>query len=132
MVLAAFFFAMPSWAGSPRPSEVLIGTEVIPLTEITLVPIPFDPSGTYRIEIGGAEVFLKIVPNDNGWTVTRAYIDPGLQLIEAHYAVTRHNDILVDELGTIMLRWGLDGVLVHETESGEEPPSLYWLYYAPE
>ena len=132
IAVVAIVFNGTAWAEPMRPTEVLIGTDVIPLKEIVAIPLPANPAGRYRIEIGGAEVTLEIVPDENGWLVNRAYFDPGFPPLEAQYVVSRQGDQFTNDTGSIALVWGQNGVLAHETESGEEPPSYYWLYYAPE
>lgn len=131
VLTALLLAAAPCWSEDQVPQMVLWGTDLREISELEILPVPDDPTGTYRIELGGADVFLEITPAGDFWTVIRTYKAPGTEADVATYTAMRQEGSLKDSAHQLEIRAIPNALLVRETTGSDIPAADLWLIYDP-
>lgn len=121
----------PHQANLSEPAWVLDGTDLLPLADISLAPLPAQPAGKYRTEQGGAELYLSISGGIEGsWIINRTFQEPGVTPDIKTYKADRRSSALLSANEHLIIQGTKIGVLVLELKSGVESiPADYWIHY---
>ena len=131
LATACVLCATPLLADSHVSDLVLWGTDVRKLDTLDFVPVADDPSGSYRMELGGAEVFLEIAAAGDEWAVTRTYKAPGITDEIVSYVASYNDGMMTDQSGQLHIRAIADALLVYENTGTDVPSAGLWLIYDP-
>jgi hypothetical protein len=113
------------------PDSVLVGTDVIPLSEFLksahIIPVP----EIFRSEQGGATAEIQLVMSPSGPALTRQFAEPGTEAQSKRYdSLSSHSDgvrLSGSELEVLGLR---NAILVLERSSGVDGiPDSLWIQY---
>lgn len=109
------------------PENVLVGTDVTPLSDFmnTIQEIP--SSGSFSSEQGGANASVKL----DGQTLTREFAEPGSKpQLKRYDGLQRHADSMRASGQGVELIGVKEGILVLEKNSGVEGiPNSLWIEY---
>jgi hypothetical protein len=113
------------------PDSVLVGTDVVPMSEFLKSAQPIPVPGIFRGEQGGATAEIRLVMGASGPSLTRRFAEPGTEAQSKRYdSLSSHSD-RVRLSGSDLEVLGLpDAILVWEKSSGVDGiPDSLWIRY---
>lgn len=135
MSIRSILVCIPLWtiaaAGQATPKEVLVGTDLKPLSSYHFSKEASLASGRYVAETGGARIELTVRESDSAMQMVRVYREPGEKPRARVYSgLVRSADGTYRTKGIVVRVPDRGGVLVFERSSGlEEIPNSYWIDY---
>jgi len=113
------------------PDSVLVGTDVVPVSEFLKSAQPIPVPEIFRSEQGGATAEVQLVMGASGPSLTRRFAEPGTEAQSKRYdSLSSHTD-RVRLSGSDLEVLGLpDAILVWEKSSGVDGiPNSLWIRY---
>jgi len=116
---------------SPSVDSVLEGTDLVPFSNLELVPLdPATARGSYVSEQGGSLLLLEIETTADGVNVRRTYQEPEQPDQTRNYTARIEGDGASAPSEGFYLRATRQGVLVLELSSqADSVPKDYWVHY---
>jgi hypothetical protein len=113
------------------PDSVLVGTDVIPLSELLKSARPIIVPETFRSEQGGATAEIQLVKGLSGAVLTRQFAEPGTEVHSKRYDSLSSSSDGVRLSSSALEVLGLqDAILVLERSSGVDGiPGSLWIRY---
>lgn len=113
------------------PQSVLVGTDVMPLSEFLKSARPIPVSGTFRSEQGGATGEIQLVQGASGAVLTRQFAEPGTEVQSKRYDSLSSSSDGARLSSSALEVLGLpDAILVLERNSGVDGiPDSLWIRY---
>jgi hypothetical protein len=113
------------------PDSVLVGTDVIPLSELLKSAQPIPVPETFRSEQGGATAEIQLVKGASGAVLTREFTEPGAEAQSKRYdSLSSHSDGVRLSSNDLEVLGLPDAILVLERSSGVDGiPDSLWIRY---
>jgi hypothetical protein len=113
------------------PDSVLVGTDVVPLSEFLKSAQPIPVPETFRSEQGGATAEIRLVKGASGPSLTRRFAEPGTEAQSKRYdSLSSHLDRARLSGSDLEVLGLADAILVWEKSSGVDGiPDSLWIRY---
>lgn len=113
------------------PDSVLVGTDVVPLSEFLKSAQPIPVPEIFRSEQGGATAEIQLVMGASGPSLTRRFAEPGTEAQSKRYDLLSSRSDRARLSGSDLEVLGLaDAILVWEKSSGVDGiPDSLWIRY---